>query len=556
MASLLLGPVLRHIGERSATLWVETDAPCEVTILGATARTFTVRGHHYALVVVTGLEPGSSTEYGVYLDDDQVWPLPGATHPSRIRTLAGEGRFRVVFGSCRHSTPEALGNPASYDPDALEAYSRRLRDTDETRWPDLLLLLGDQVYADETSPRTKHRIRDRRTVADEPGEQVADFEEYTWLYSESWGEEETRWLFSTVPSAMIFDDHDIHDDWNTSASWRDDAQATSWWQDRIVGGLASYWVYQHLGNLSPERLADDVVWRRVRAAADRGEDAWPILAELAGRADREADGGPGYLWSYRLDMGPARLLVIDSRCGRVLDEGARSMVSEAEWQWIADQLDGSPDHLLIGSSLPWLLPRALHEVEGWNEALAAGSRGPRIAKWSEWLRRKADLEHWAAMRESFDRLAGLLGAVGRGERSERAPASISVLSGDVHHVYAARADLGEDVISRVHQITCSPIHNTVPAGVRVGFDASWTRPAEAFARLLSRWAKVPSTPVTWRKTAGPYYGNSLATLQLDGRAARLTLERARADRAGRPYLETVRQLPLAQRSSDEDAVRI
>ncbi|MCW2568978.1 MAG: phosphodiesterase, partial [Mycobacterium sp.] len=73
MASLLLGPVLRHIGERSATIWVETDAPCEVSILGATARTFTVRGHHYALVVVTGLEPGTSTEYGVHLDDAPVW---------------------------------------------------------------------------------------------------------------------------------------------------------------------------------------------------------------------------------------------------------------------------------------------------------------------------------------------------------------------------------------------------------------------------------------------------------------------------------------------------
>jgi hypothetical protein len=556
MASLLLGPVLRHIGERSATVWVEVDAPCEVTVLGATARTFTVRGHHYAVVGVTGLEPGTSTEYTVTLDGDEVWPLPGATHPSRIRTLAGEGRLRLTFGSCRHSTPTALGAPSSYDPDALEAFARRLRDTDEAEWPDLLLLLGDQVYADETSPRTRERIAARRSVDEAPGTEVADFEEYTWLYAESWGEEDTRWLLSTVPSAMIFDDHDVHDDWNTSASWRDDAHATSWWHDRIVGGLASYWVYQHLGNLSPERLADDVIWRRVRRAADRGEDCWPILAELAEAADREADGGPGYLWSYRLDLGPARLLVIDTRCGRVLDEGARSMVSEPEWQWIGDQMDGSPDHLLIGSSLPWLLPRALHEVESWNEALCAGERGPRLARWSEWLRRKADLEHWSAMRSSFDRLAALLAAVGRGERSERAPATISVLSGDVHHVYAAKAHLGDDVLSAVHQVTCSPVHNAVPSPIRLGFSASWTRPAEAFAGLLGRWARLPETPVTWRKTAGPYYGNSLATLQLDGRASRLLLEQVRTDHAGRPYLAPVRQLPLSWRSTEEEAVRI
>jgi hypothetical protein len=67
---------------------------------------------------------------------------------------------------------------------------------------------------------------------------------------------------------------------------------------------------------------------------------------------------------------------------------------------------------------------------------------------------------------------------------------------------------------------------------------------------------VPETPVSWRKTAGPYYGNSLATLELDGRAARLQLELVRTDHAGRAYLAPVRQLPLAWRSTDEDAVRI
>ncbi len=51
---------------------------------------------------------------------------------------------------------------------------------------------------------------------------------------------------------MIFDDHDIRDDWNTSASWRRDMWATDWWRDRIVGGLAAYWVHQHLGNLDAE----------------------------------------------------------------------------------------------------------------------------------------------------------------------------------------------------------------------------------------------------------------------------------------------------------------
>ena len=48
---------------------------------------------------------------------------------------------------------------------------------------------------------------------------MADFEEYTRLYWDSWKDPTIRWLLSAVPSAMIFDDHDVHDDWNTSEAW-------------------------------------------------------------------------------------------------------------------------------------------------------------------------------------------------------------------------------------------------------------------------------------------------------------------------------------------------
>ena len=61
MPDLVLGPLLRYVSETEATVWVETSAPCEVRILGGRERTFTVAGHHYALVQIDGLEPGAST---------------------------------------------------------------------------------------------------------------------------------------------------------------------------------------------------------------------------------------------------------------------------------------------------------------------------------------------------------------------------------------------------------------------------------------------------------------------------------------------------------------
>ncbi|MEU1025794.1 alkaline phosphatase family protein, partial [Streptomyces sp. NPDC005904] len=64
MARLRLGPLLRHVDGASATVWVETDGPCAAEVRCAdgsrgSARTFQVAGHHYALIPVTGLTPGT-----------------------------------------------------------------------------------------------------------------------------------------------------------------------------------------------------------------------------------------------------------------------------------------------------------------------------------------------------------------------------------------------------------------------------------------------------------------------------------------------------------------
>jgi hypothetical protein len=359
---------------------------------------------------------------------------------------------------------------------------------------------------------------------------VADFEEYTWLYLESWTDPDVRWLLSTVPTSMIFDDHDVRDDWNTSHLWREDMQATSWWQERIIGGLSSYWVYQHLGNLSPAELRDNELYQKVRV---HDGDAEPLLREFAVAADREADGAKGTRWSFRRDFGRTRVVTIDSRCGRILADGARQMVSDDEFAWIEEQVAGDYDHLLIGTSLPWLLARARHDLVTWNEVRAAGARGPRLARWSEKLRRAADLEHWASFRRSFDRLGELLASVAKGARAEngsRAPATVCVLSGDVHHAYVAEADFADPVDSRVYQVTCSPLHNYVPAVVKLAFRAAWSRRAERSVRgLLATVQRVPPVSVSWRRVGGPYFGNEVATIVLSGRHAEVQLQRADPD---------------------------
>jgi hypothetical protein len=520
---LVLGPVLRRVVGDRATVWVETAGPATVEVRAGpgagAARTFTAFGRHYALVVVDGLPPDAATPYQVWLDGEPAWPPPGYHLPAPvIRTRSADAPVRLVFGSCREASPYTVGE---LPPDALDAYAQRLAAVPQAvgtgrDWPDLLMLLGDQVYADLTSPATRswlRRRRRRRRITGVPPDQVVDFEEYARVYRESWTDPEIRWLLSTVPSAMIFDDHEVIDDWNTSAAWRAEVVRQPWWRRRITAGLASYWVYQHLGNLHPDELGADPVYPAVVSAADATE----VLRDFAWRADEDR---AGYRWSYALDIGGTRIVVLDNRCARQLEPGQRAMLPAVQWEWFAERVgSGGFTHLVTGSSLPWLMPFAVHDLELAVSALAESPRRP-VASAAESVRRLVDLEHWAAFETSFEALAALLHQCAAGAFGAP-PASITVLSGDVHHSYVARAQLDG---APVHQVTCSPVHNRVPLAMRVVFRTAWGARAAKLARLLGRAAGCTPTELTWRKLTGPYFGTAVGTIVHSGQSAEVGIE--------------------------------
>ena len=117
------GPLLRYAGETEATVWVETDAPCEVEVLGcARARRSASHGHHYALVHVTRARARR---------DDAV---RGAARRRAGLAAAGQRRSRRACirtprprrrrrGSC--SAPAACAAP--HEPPLLAAQGRATR---------------------------------------------------------------------------------------------------------------------------------------------------------------------------------------------------------------------------------------------------------------------------------------------------------------------------------------------------------------------------------------------------------------------------------------------
>src|SRR5215210_1101612 len=452
---------------------------------------------------------------------------------------------KLAFGSCRisapHEPPYNLGHDedeCGLGVDALYATAMELKDEPPEELPQALVLLGDQIYAHKPPFDTLQFIEERRDTEAPPGVTVANFEEYARIYRDAWADPAIRWLLSTVPSAMIFDDHEVGDDWNISAAWVEEMRQQPAWNGQIVGGYASYWIYQHLGNLSPEALDEDDLYKKVAGA----DDAWPILRDFAYRAHRGADGTR---WSYHRDFGNTRLLMMDSRGGRVLEEDRRSMVDAEEWAWISDNATGGFDHLLIGTSLPLLLGPGMHHIQCWDERLCSGAWGKRAARWAEGFRRSEDLDHWASFHDSFAAMVGLLGDVASGEKGEP-PSTVLILSGDVHHGYLAEAAFESHPRSRIYQAVCSPLRNALPNKKSFLQNNAWTGLATRTARFLARLARVPEEPLTWRLTHdAAFFDNQIATLELAARSANITFEKAILDAAKEPALEKLYEHRLA-----------
>ncbi|GAA3727543.1 alkaline phosphatase D family protein [Salinactinospora qingdaonensis] len=593
---LRLGPMLRHVSETSATIWVETEAPGSVTVVAgeqtAHADTFTVHGHHYALCDVEGLPPASGVAYRVLVDGTQVWPEPDSPHPpSLIHTIDSAAPTRLVFGSCHTPTDHSTKAILRYGVDMVRAYALRLAQQRQAQGaaaagdqePTVLLLIGDQVYADELQPQMVNYLAERRAgrrrehataqagsageatapaasqagdpLADAPEDEVVFFEEYAELYRQAWADPDIRWLLSTVPTLMLFDDHDIRDDWNTSGAWRRAMERSPWWRQRITSGLSAYWVYQHAGNLSPAERAVDPVFAEVSTTAG---DAGEQLDAFAWRANEDPTS---YRWSHSHDIAGSRIVMVDNRCARVVDDDRqRTMLDADEAAWLDERLTGDVDHLVFASTLPFLMPAGVHYLEAWNEAVCAGAWGQALRGPGEKMRQEVDLEHWAAFQHSFRAVSDAVLRVAAGERGA-APASVLFLGGDVHFSYLARAQARDSdhparaSRTQIAQLVCSPVCNWMPPMLRRMVWMLVRGITAVVCRTLARMAGVSAPALAWRLAGGPWYDNTLATLVLDGRTAEVkwehspvrvsVLRRLGSDEPEQPQIREAVRYPLA-----------
>ena len=63
------------------------------------------------------------------------------------------------------------------------------------------------------------------------------------------------------------------------------------------------------------------------------------------------------------------------------------------------------------------------------------------------------------------------------------------------------------------------MHNKLDWYIPPGFRAAWSRVATGLTDSWAPRAGAPPKQVTWAKAAGPFFGNTIATLRLDHRSA-------------------------------------
>ncbi|MCW2602986.1 MAG: hypothetical protein JWN61_1121 [Pseudonocardiales bacterium] len=291
---------------------------------------------------------------------------------------------------------------------------------------------------------------------------------------------------------MVFDDHEITDDWYISAPWRTRVLASPMGRSVLRNGLMAYAVFQAPGN-DPDRwragafdpasgklnsevvLHDEIVALLAEGVASTRpqEDKVDALIGLTSPMNTP-DTEPRARFHYTVDGPRHRVVVLDTRTWRTYDSATRHSPPKLVGTSLDKMLPAGPladgrEMLIVVSAAPVLFPRIFdalvqpaaaavfdlraHMVRG--EAFNPADPKPSLVGSEEW-----DVEGWGADETAFHALIRRLGSY----------PSVVVLGGDVHFASSLVCDVwnkGDDVAdSRIMQCVSSASHNEPPPGMR------------------------------------------------------------------------------------------
>ena len=264
-------------------------------------------------------------------------------------------------------------------------------------------------------------------------------------------------LMAHIPTYMIFDDHDVTDDWNLTVGW-EKAAFDSLLARRVIGnGLMSYWLCQGWGN-APEHFDENFM------ALARRYFAQPTIAhhdEFIAHLYRFEQ------WNYTIETQP-KMLVLDTRTRRWRSESRMNKPSGLmDWEALIEMQQAmlNESAVIIVSAAPMFGVKFIETLQ----------RG------MTWLGQPLliDAENWMAHPGSANTLLSIF-------THTKTPTNFVILSGDVHYSFAYDIKLRFRRSSpNIFQITSSGIKNEFPNRL--------LRVCDTMDRLLYS----PRSPLNW-----------------------------------------------------------
>ncbi len=271
-------------------------------------------------------------------------------------------------------------------------------------------------------------------------------------------------LFAHIPTYMIFDDHDVTDDWNLTVGWEHAVDQNQFATQVIGNGLAAYWMCQGWGN-KPESFDETFIEQAKLLFVDQPRvlkqthDVEQTNSETGDAAtthsvsDIEPNKHRAFIemlsrfeeWHYTIDTSP-KVIVLDTRTRR----------------WRSESRMNKPSGLMDWEALIEFQHQLMHQ-----DKVVIVSAAPMFGvKFIETLQKMAttigkplviDAENWMAHPGSANTLISIF-------THTKTPTNFVVLSGDVHYSFAYDIKLRYRRNSpNIYQITCSGIKNQFPA---------------------------------------------------------------------------------------------
>ncbi|WP_232368308.1 alkaline phosphatase family protein [Alteromonas sp. MB-3u-76] len=250
-----------------------------------------------------------------------------------------------------------------------------------------------------------------------------------------------RRALAHVPTYMIFDDHDVTDDWNLTRGWEQEVYANPLSKRMIGNALIGYLLCQGWGN-APKKV--EPLIRQAQQVFSTRE-----LNEQDSFINNLLDFNN---WHYRLDTTPP-IEVLDTRTQRWRSESSLNKPSGLmDWEALCDF-----QHAIIGKDAVIVVSAApiygVKVIEAIQKVFTFFGKALTV-----------DAENWMAHKGTANVILNIF-------RHYKTPPEFIILSGDVHYsfVYDVRLRFRRNS-PHITQFTCSGMKNAFPDRLIIWFD--------------------------------------------------------------------------------------